>query len=142
MLKTPDSQKIKAIAEKYQVNTVYLFGSQATGKADKNSDYDFAVLLDKKVPVKEYGWKLVYLTEEFMRLMNPNKVDVVIMNEPKITYLLKFNIVKEGKVLYDINKEERVIMEVEAMRNWFDWQYYEEMWRDIFLTQMAEGKIL
>ncbi len=36
-----DEKKIKEIAEKYGLNLLLLFGSQASGKANKLSDYDF-----------------------------------------------------------------------------------------------------
>jgi len=39
----------KKIFQKYPVQAAYLFGSQATGKATKLSDYDFVVLLNEKV---------------------------------------------------------------------------------------------
>ena len=35
---------INSVAPKYDIQSVYLFGSYATGKADENSDCDFRVV--------------------------------------------------------------------------------------------------
>ncbi|MFH1232295.1 MAG: nucleotidyltransferase domain-containing protein, partial [Patescibacteria group bacterium] len=68
-------------------------------------------------------------------------IDLIILNNKKNPLLLKYNIIKQGKVLYEKNKDERVYLEVDILRRWFDWQYFEEMWGNIYIKQMAKGKI-
>ena len=36
-------EMVKPVAEKYQVEAIYLFGSYARGEADEESDLDFLV---------------------------------------------------------------------------------------------------
>lgn len=40
---------VKPIAEKFQVKEIYLFGSYARGKANKDSDLDFLVYGEKNL---------------------------------------------------------------------------------------------
>lgn len=48
MIYTTDKIKdvVKPIAQKYGVESIYLFGSYARGEGDKNSDLDFCLLAE------------------------------------------------------------------------------------------------
>lgn len=54
-------QKIAPIARKYDIPTVYIFGSYARGEADDNSDVD---VLIKREGSKIQGWLMGGLYEE------------------------------------------------------------------------------
>ena len=139
-MKKLTKQQLSRIAKKYKINTFYIFGSQATGKAGKLSDYDFAVLLDYKVLAEKYGDYQIKIISELLRLIKTDHIDLVILNDEKTPLLLKYNVIKTGKILFEKNKNKRVNLEVNILRRWLDWQYFEKMWGDIYVKCVAEGK--
>ena len=136
------SQKsYKEIFQKYPVQSAYLFGSQATGKTTKLSDYDFAVLLDGKVKEKLYSEYQLEIISELLRIVKTNHLDLVVLNDSKTPLFLKYNVIKEGKVIYERNKtaeDERKNLEFNVLRKWLDEQYFEKVWSDIYIHQVAE----
>ena len=140
MLDALTKKQLNKLSEKYYINTFYLFGSQATGRASALSDYDFAVLLDDKVRPKEYGRYKLKIVSELLRLVKADHIDLVILNSDKLPLLLKYNIIKEGQVILERNKDKRVILESNILRRWLDWQYFEKLWGDIYVKRVSEGK--
>jgi len=134
-------KEINRIVRKYKINTFYVFGSQATGKTTKLSDYDFAVLLDDKVPEKLYGDYQIKIISELLRLIKAEHIDLIILNNKRTPLLLKYNVIKDGKILFEKNKNKRINIEVNILRRWLDWQYFEKMWGDIYIDQAAKGLI-
>lgn len=67
---------VKPIAEKYQVQQIYLFGSYARGEADINSDLDFLVYGGENFKLT----KIFALAEELREVLN-KKVDVFEIHE-------------------------------------------------------------
>lgn len=142
LTKIQKSQLIK-ICQKYKVNTLYLFGSQASGKAGKFSDWDFAVQLKDTVKPAKFFDCQIKLNSELMSLLNLGigQLDVVILNQEETPLLLKYNIIKDGRVLYCINHNRRKDLEFEIMRDYLNWEYYEELFSKIFLKKLAVGAI-
>ena len=131
----------KEIFQKYPVQSAYLFGSQAMGKATKFSDYDFAVLLSEKVKEKSYSKYQLEIISELLRIVKTNHLDLVVLNDSKIPLFLKYNVIKEGKVIYEKNKtarDERKNLEFNVLRKWLDEQYFEKVWSDIYVHQVAK----
>lgn len=136
-------QQLKTLCQKYPINTLYLFGSRAVGKISKLSDWDFAIQLKDAVkPAKFFDYQ-IKLNSELMRLLNleVGKLDVVILNSEETPLLLKYNIIKDGQVLYCQNQDQRQDLEFETMRDYLDWEYYEELFSKIFLKKLAAGAI-
>ena len=137
------SQKsYQKIFQKYPIQVAYLFGSQATGKTTKLSDYDFAVLLDKKVKENQYAQYQLEIISELLRIVKTDHLDLVILNNLKIPLFLKYNVIKEGKVIYEKNKtaeNERKDLEFNILRRWLDEQYFEKVWSDIYIHRLAKG---
>lgn len=67
---------VKPIAEKYNVDEIYLFGSYARDEADQNSDLDFLVFGGKNFKLT----MIFSLAEELRAILN-KKVDVFEINE-------------------------------------------------------------
>jgi predicted nucleotidyltransferase len=67
-------EKIRPIAEKYNLPAVYLFGSYARGEADEKSDID--ILVDIKGTGIKGLWKWYGLTDDFKRQIQ-KRMDVV-----------------------------------------------------------------
>ena len=67
---------VKPIAEKYNVDEIYLFGSYARDEADLNSDLDFLVFGGQNFKLT----MIFSLAEELRAILN-KKVDVFEINE-------------------------------------------------------------
>ncbi len=71
---------------------VLLFGSAVLGKVHKQSDIDLAFLFDKPVDI-------LSLTNRVIRLLHADNIDVVDLR--RASPLLKFSVVKNGRLLYE-----------------------------------------
>ena len=130
----------KKIFQKYPIQSAYLFGSQATRKTTKLSDYDFAVLLDEKVKEKQYSQYQLEIISELLKIVKTDHLDLVILNNSKIPLFLKYNVIKEGKIIYEKNKtaeNKRKNLEFNILRRWLDEQYFEKVWSGIYVQQLA-----
>jgi len=100
---------VKASSKIKGVNAVVLFGSQATGKNNKNSDIDlcfFGKLKDKdKLSIQR---------------IFPEKYDISFFNELPIW--IKTRVFKEGKVLFLKDKEEYMDAVFKTMHEWEDFK--------------------
>ena len=67
---------VKPLAEKYQVQQIYLFGSYARGEADTDSDLDFLVYGGENFKLT----RIFSLAEELREVLN-KKVDVFEIHE-------------------------------------------------------------
>ncbi len=67
---------VKPIAEKYNVEEIYLFGSYARNQADYNSDLDFLVFGGKN-----FKLTMIFALAEELRIALNKKVDVFEINE-------------------------------------------------------------
>ncbi len=121
--------KLNALFQKYKaIKLVYLFGSRATGKSGKNSDYDFAVYIDPKKRDAAFDL-LLTLMGQIPVILNTDKVDVVILNHLD-SIILKYNIVRDGVVIYEVSKV-RLDVELAIIGEYRDFrilesQYYKD----------------
>lgn len=139
MLSQLTKKVLDKLSKKYGIRALYIFGSRATGREKLSSDYDFAVILDEKIKKEEYSRYKLNIISELLRLIKTDHIDLVILNSDDVPLLLKYNIIKEGKIIYEKNKSERVDCEVRILTLWFDWQYFEKMWGDIYAKRTAKS---
>lgn len=98
-----------------RVLVAYLFGSHAKKIQTPQSDIDIAVLLSE-TPQK--------LLEYYLHFMNKlseilgNNVDLIILNTSPP--LLKYQVIKYGKIVYSRNEEARVAFEARAQSEYLD----------------------
>ena len=77
-----------------EIKLIYLFGSQAKGCSTANSDWDIALLNDRKLdPLKR--WQL---SEELAELLNSD-VDLVDLLEAST--VLQMQVITQGKLLFE-----------------------------------------
>ena len=99
--KTFDLEELKQIvapiAEKYGLEAVYLFGSQARGDAKPDSDYDFFVKRDKLRTLFQLGGLFSDLQEALHK-----EVDIVLepVGKKKLDAYLVEGIYKDGILIY------------------------------------------
>ena len=82
------------------VVVAYLFGSEARGRAHRESDVDVAVLLDRRLlsSTRERHNYRIELTSELIALLHRNEIDVVVLNDAPP--LLARRIVTEGRRVF------------------------------------------
>ncbi len=85
------------------IKLALLFGSLAKGVAREESDIDLAVMIETQPStILERGEQKRQLMRELSSFLRMSKVDLVILNQA--SHLLRYQIVRTGKVLYE--KEE------------------------------------
>lgn len=138
MLTKTQEQQIKRLAGKFGIKYLYLFGSQARGQVKPLSDFDFAIKFDKKIVKNTFKAKLKLMSElsNILKFENVEVVDIEQANP-----ILAFNIIKDGLVIYDRVKKERVMDRVKIMQVYYDRLYYYNRHFKITIEQMAQGKL-
>ena len=126
-----DREKIKEIAEKYDLEFVVLFGSQATGQIHAKSDVDLAV-------ISRAEFNLLQLSVDFSTLFGRDDVEVI--NLATASPVLWRAVTRDGELLYE--KKEGFY------RHWkiYAWKIWQETarlrWaRDKRLVSWAEQKM-
>ncbi|MCV2402104.1 nucleotidyltransferase domain-containing protein [Marinomonas sp. C2222] len=75
------------------VKLIYLFGSQVNGHANKNSDIDIAILLDKKLaPVKRFD-----LQESLAIKLNK---DIDLVDLLSASTVMQNQVIQQGELIY------------------------------------------
>ncbi len=103
--------------------SVYLFGSQSTGKAKPGSDLDLAILL---LPGKEDDFPLLELAVSLEKALGL-RVDLVILN--RAGELLKYQVRRHGRLLYDRDPLLRKQFEVRGRKSFEDFLYLHRRYR-------------
>ena len=118
-----------------EITAIYLFGSTATGKAGPLSDVDVAVLLDESRLKPERGFGLqAALISDAMHACRRLDVDVVLLNYA--TPLLAYEVVREGKVLFERNRDARVAFEARAVGHYLDLKPFYQVQRSYLKRQL------
>lgn len=115
------NEKIKQLIPIFEshpeVKLTYLFGSRANGKIGPLSDYDFAVYLDEKDPIKRFDIRLDLMGKISSKLKIDN-IDLCILNDIESPEL-KYNIIKDGILI--LEKEPfKVLIEPKIMTEYID----------------------
>lgn len=104
----------RLFAARAEVLLAYLFGSQATGRAVETSDYDFGVLLCADAnPDCRYE-----LAHELAELLDAQAVDVVLLGSAPVE--LVFNVISQGRLIYELDRAQRVEFEACVMARYGD----------------------
>lgn len=124
-----DSTKpqIKALAEKYNIEFVVLFGSQATGRTHSKSDIDIAVISKNKLDIP-------HLMSEMSEIFK--KEDVQVVDLAKASPTLMYAVIKEGKALYENHQYAFVNWKLYAIKIWMDTKWLRDL-RDKKLIEWA-----
>lgn len=122
-------EKIKTyFAGKPEVAAVYLYGSFSRGTENKFSDLDIGVVSKKlKDPIR---FRIKYISD-LTSILEFEDVDVQILGFDG-SLPLNFRALKEGSLIYEKNKKERVNFETKTLNLYFDFypvleRYYQSM---------------
>jgi len=116
------NQKIEELAKKYSLKLILLFGSQATGKINKESDYDIAYL-----PAKNLGYDdEVDINSQFISIFPHKQGRIDTVDIRHANPLLIFQISKKN-ILLSGNREEFIKFKLRAFKKYNDYAPYFEM---------------
>lgn len=112
-------QALTAYGKSHQgIEAIYLFGSVAEGQAGPLSDLDVGVLLAEPA-ARSYSMdrRLTLIADVGHACRRPD-VDVVILNEA--TPLLAYEVVGQGLLLFERDRDQRVAFEARAAGQYLD----------------------
>ena len=116
-----------------EIIAVYLFGSFVKGARFEESDIDIGLLVDsERMSPADYFDSRVEIIDLFAPVFGTEALDIVILNEAST--LLKFEIIKNGKLIFCRNDSLRSAAEVRMTEEYYDTQYY----RDISNSYLKE----
>lgn len=118
------------------ISTVYLFGSQAKGKARVASDIDLAILFFNEFDVyKRFDLKLEIASD--LELITQSHVDIVSLEDADPYFV--HQVLLTMRVIVDKDIQRRVSFEVKHRRVFFDMQPFYNLYHEQSL-QRLEGK--
>ena len=106
-------------ARQSDVVVAYLFGSVAREQASHLSDVDIAVLLDSELAIEASLERQIQLMVDLDQFAD-REVQVVVLN--RATPFLAYQVLREGRLLYEQSPLERIAFEVRTMKVYFDVQ--------------------
>jgi predicted nucleotidyltransferase len=118
------------------VIVAYLFGSTARGQANRLSDVDVAVLLDSSVDGEAALERQLKLMIDMDRFAD-REVQILILN--RAAPLLAYQVIRDGRLLFERNRAERIAFEVRAMKLYFDLQPMLAVQNRALLTRIREA---
>lgn len=134
-METISIDKLKPLFKSFSVvKSVYFFGSRVTGKAVKNSDYDFAVLFDDATSKEDRFDLKLKLMAKLSKALKTDAVDLVVLNDlPSLFF--RYIIIKEGKLIYQKNDLETAEFESRTLGLYFDFRPFLEEYNRSYLNR-------
>lgn len=108
------------LANDPDIDVVYLFGSNAMGRAGGVSDIDIGILLGDHVLREDYFSRRLNYIGRCGSALHTDKVDVIILNDAPP--LLAYEVVKHRSILLERNAEHRVAFEVDRINRYLDFK--------------------
>jgi len=116
-LEEGEEEKLREkLNEDSDIQALYLYGSRSSGKSHPRSDTDIAMLLSNTVKEEYYNiYRMKYISE--LKEFFPKKLDFIILNQ--VSPLLQFQVLKNGKLLYDPEPDMRALLEVKILKEYY-----------------------
>lgn len=102
----------------YGIILIYIFGSYAKRTNIDSSDLDIAVFLEGESD----GFILLDILYDLVGILNRDDIDLVILNN--VDEVLKFQVIKYGKVIYKKDQYSKVIFESRVMSEYMDKEHF------------------
>lgn len=122
MVITPETIKrlVGKIGAEQGISAAYLHGSYATGKANKESDLDIAVLAMPGLS-KQDRFSLRLTISALLRTAlgeSAPELDLTILQDTPL--LLQYNVIRQGSRIFEGNRQERIEYELSVERGYDD----------------------
>lgn len=112
------SDNLEKFIKNYNIKLMYVFGSYAKEKNNRNSDLDIAILLNC-----DYNpFDKLYLLGDLTDILKRDDIDLVILNSS--SSVLKYQVIKHGKAVFMESEDIRVDFEVGVLKEYMDMEYF------------------
>lgn len=138
MISQDQISQLKEYFARRPVDAVYLFGSQASGKATKLSDYDFGILFRQEINVQERFDERCRITGDLCGIMKAERVDTVDLQEAPIA--LRYAAVSPRKEVYVADNDRKVLFEADVLSRYFDYAYFIKQNTQYSLNSISQMK--
>lgn len=124
-------KNLREVFEEYDLAAAYLFGSFARGEEHSSSDIDIAVLF-KSFDAR----KLLELSRNLNEEVDLDReLDVRALNDADLVF--RKNVVSEGDIIYEGDRERRMIFEEKTFKNYIDMKPHIEHYREMRSERLA-----
>ncbi len=118
-MKFPLKKDLVALAQKYHLRVLILFGSHAHGIVHRESDLDLAFFSYKSIDEEK-------LLMDLMKLFHRADIDLINLYHTH-NHILRYQVLSTGKTLYEAEKGLKNRMEWQSYFDYMDFQkYYRE----------------
>jgi hypothetical protein len=117
----------------------YLFGSSTGAGRRLKGDVDIAVLLGSNAarrPIKTQ----VAILRDVQNLLGRTDVDVIVLNDAPL--VLRFEVLRNKKLIFERNIRKRVDFEVLSELKYFDWEPMRRFFCSDLRTNVKKGRIV
>lgn len=112
--------KLQKLFRLNKIALAYVFGSQADGTANKDSDFDMAILFNPGLTkMQRFNLRLLLIGK--LEKILKTKVDLVVLNDLKSLFF-KYVIISEGKLIFKNSEETHLDFECKLMSEYFDFK--------------------
>ncbi|MEW6684786.1 MAG: nucleotidyltransferase domain-containing protein [Candidatus Edwardsbacteria bacterium] len=125
-------------AAREDVLAVYLFGSRSKGDFSPLSDLDIGILLREAPPLDRIFETEFCFFSEISSLLGIRDIDIVIANTASL--LLRHEIVKYGKLIYERDKEARCDFEVLSELKYYDTEPLRQLLTQTMIERLKKGE--
>lgn len=127
---------INNVNEKYPITVGYLFGSRAKHTENAMSDIDIALLFKNTYDESNDAFirgEIIESGFEFFKL----PVDIVSLNLAPLS--IKYEIIKEGILIFDHSPVQRVEFETKVLQEYLDFKYYSDSYNATILESIRNN---
>lgn len=115
------NEHIDKLVQDYGIKLIYIFGSYAKRENREDSDVDIAMYLEGEVD----GFVKLAILDELVGIFNREDIDLVVLNN--VDEVLKFQVIKYGKVIYMEDLVTKVIFEARVMSEYMDMEHFRKV---------------
>jgi predicted nucleotidyltransferase len=124
--------KIKSLG----VGLIYFFGSRVQGNAASSGDFDIGIVFTENIQPLNLSniHPILYeiLTDEF-KVSLENDLDIVYLQEASLPF--RFQVISEGKVLFEIDPIFRANYEEKTIKQYLDFKPIEKIFSSALLDR-------
>ncbi|AZO93469.1 nucleotidyltransferase domain-containing protein [Halocella sp. SP3-1] len=123
--------------QREEIIFAYLYGSLARGTENKLSDIDLAVYINEKKKPESgtFGYRSGVITE--LQTLVERDIDLIILNDTPL--LLAYNVLKDGKLLFEKSTKMRVNFHESIMSRYLDFLPLFKVQENYLKKRLAKG---
>jgi uncharacterized protein len=121
------------LKQKDDVFACYIFGSFADGNQNKSSDLDIALIVPD---AQKINYSVLFF--DLSRIITDYDIDLRIIRKDSGPMIL-FQILKNGILLYEKDRKQRIVYEAKALSCFYDTQYIRDIFNLYLERSIKEG---